>query len=252
MKGEIWRGQNSIKFLYYRYKDSPYYSLVVLFVVVLVCFVLVFNMILPQIYNWFSVRDEVVATQDKLSTLRRNLNFISFQVNKTTLEENRQIALRALPVDSNFGDIVNAIAIAAVKSGVSVDDFSFSPGQVPSTSGALGKSSSDFSTVRVTLSLAGGVSEVGKFMAEINEKLPVNNVERVEIKNGRSILSIVFFSKPYKASVFKGDEPIEVVSAENGSLLNTLSEWNSSMNGFYPGINQNQLPQASSGAVPLF
>ena len=249
MKKEVWRGQSSIRFIYYRYKDSPYYSFFILFVVICVCFILIFNIIIPQVYNWFSIRDEAIATQGRITILRQNFDFISHQVNRATLESNRQLALRALPVDRDFGDIINSVAIAAVKAGVSVDDFNFSPGQISRTFGGSASPGSDLSDIKVTLSLTGGVKEVKKFIAEINEKLPLNDIDNVDIGNGRSTISILFFSKPYKASVVHGDEPIKIISVENGKLLGILSEWSSNMSALSGG---DQLPQASSAAVPLF
>jgi Tfp pilus assembly protein PilO len=249
MKREVWRGQNSLRFFYYRYKDSPYYSLIILFVVICVCFILILNIIIPQIYNWFSVRDEIIATQGRINTIHRNLDYMSLQVNKTTLENNRQLALRALPVDKDFGDIINAVAISAVKAGVSVDDFSFTPGQISKSDVNSTKSGLNLSNIKVTLSLTGGVKETGKFIAEINEKLPVNEIENVDTSNGRSTISIIFYSKPYKASAIQFDQPIKIISAENGKLLGTLSEWNANMNSL---SGENQPPPASSEAVPLF
>ena len=249
MKHEVWRGQSSLRFLYYRYKDSSYYLFFVLFVVIFVCFILIFNIIIPQVNNWFSIRDETIATQGRIATLRQNLDFISHQVNRTTLENNRQLALRALPVDKDFGDIINSVAIAAVKAGVSVDDFNFSPGQISNISAGSVSPGYDLSDTKVTISLTGGVEGVKKFITEVNRELPLNNIENVDMGNGRSTISIVFFSKPYKAAVIHGDEPIKIISAENGKLLAILSEWSSNMNAFFGG---NQLPQASSAAVPLF
>jgi Tfp pilus assembly protein PilO len=249
MKREVWRGQNSLRFIYYRYKDSPYYSFIILFVVICVCFILIFNIIIPQVYNWFSIHDEVVSTQERMNIMQRNLDFISLQTNKTTLENNRQLALRALPVEKDFGNIINAVAIAAAKSGVSVDDFNFNPGQISKADVNPVKSGLNLSDIKVTLSLTGGVKETGKFIAEINEKLPVNEIQNIDISNGRSTISLVFFSKPYKASALQLDQPIKLISAENGRLLGTLSEWSANMNSLSGG---NQLPQASSEAVPLF
>lgn len=249
MKREVWRGQNSLRFLYYRYKDSPYYSLIILFIVICACFILILNIIIPQVYNWFSVRDEAIATQVKINTLHRNLDFMSLQINKTTLENNRQLALRALPIDKDFGDIVNSIAISAVKAGVSVDDFSFNPGQISKSNINPTKSGLNLSSIKVTLSLTGGLKETSKFIAEINEKLPANEIQNVDTSNGRSTISIIFYSKPYKASSIQLDQPIKVISAENGNLLGTLSGWNADMNALYGG---NQPPPASSEAVPLF
>jgi Tfp pilus assembly protein PilO len=248
MKKEVWRGQNSIRFLYLRYKDSPYYSLLVLIFVLLICFLLVFQIIVPQVNNWFSIRDEAIAMRQKIAVLRSNFTFIS-SLNKLTLENNRQTMIRALPAEKDFADIINAVAVTAVRSGVSVDDFSFNLGRISSTSADLVKSGEDLSSINLSLSLSGGVDRVKKFITEIGEKLPLSEVVSVDTSNSATSLSLLFYSKPYHLQNVPDEEPVRTISAENGSILGTLSNWSSSMN---TAIEENPQPPASSSGMPLF
>lgn len=61
-----WIGKKGFRYWYYRFRDSQYYALSIAGITILVCTLLVFNVIIPEIANWFSIRQEVIATQAKI------------------------------------------------------------------------------------------------------------------------------------------------------------------------------------------
>lgn len=249
MKREVFRGQNTFRFVYFRYKDSPYFSLLILFLSLSICIILIFQIIIPQTQNWFSIRDEVVATRQKIAILRSNALFMS-GLNKAILESNRQIAIRALPVEKDFGDIINAIAIAAVNSGVSVDDFSFTLGRISTTSAEFKKQEdTQASMTRLSLSLRGDMGKLKSFVNEISEKLPLNEIESIDTSRGNTYISLYFYSKPYMRPRISYDESIHPLSPENSSVFSTLSKWNSRMSSY---LGETQQPPPPSSGVPLF
>lgn len=248
MNSEVWRGQNSAKFIYFRYKDSPYFSLVILSISIIVCFLLILQIIIPQAQDWFTIRDEAIATRQKISIIQGNSTFM-LTLNKSILERNRQLAIHALPAQKDFGEIVNAIAIAAVKSGVSVDDFSFSLGLVSSTSAELKKHPEMKDPVtKLRLSLRGDINKLKSFIVETSEKLPISQVESLEMSNGGIYISLVFYSKPYVAPRISEDDPIRPLSPENNSIFTKLSKWDEASSFYY----ENQQTLSPSSAVPLF
>lgn len=246
MKKEVWRGQNSARFIYFRCKDSPYFFWLILSIIFLVCFFLIFQVIIPQAQSWFSIRDEVEATRQKIDIIEKNKAFMS-TLNKDVVEGNRKLAIRALPVDKDFGGIINAVVIAAVKSGVSIDDFSFNLGLVSSPS-AESKKNTEASepTTKLSLYLSGNINKVKSFITEISEKLPISEIETVDASNGGTYLSLFFYSKPYAAPRISEGEPIRSLSADNNSLFNKLSQWDAASS------YGNQETQGPSSAVPLF
>lgn len=245
MKKEVWRGQNSARFIYFRYKDSPYFNWLILSTIFFVCFILIFQVIIPQAQSWFSIRDEAEATRQKIDIIGKNKAFMS-TLNKDVVEGNRKLAIRALPVDKDFGGIINAVVISAVKSGVSIDDFSFNLGLVSSPS-AKSKKNTVMSepTTKLSLSLSGNISKVKSFITEISGKLPISEIESVDASNGGIYLSLSFHSKPYVAPRISEDEPMRSLSAENSSLFNKLSQWDAA------SYDDQEIPGPSS-SVPLF
>lgn len=247
MKKEVWLGQNSARFIYFRYKDSPYFSWLILSIIFLVCFLLVFLIIIPQAQSWFSIRNEELATRKRIATLKNNIAFMSM-LNKNVVEGHRQLAIRALPVDKDFAGIINAVVIAAVQSGVSVDDFSFNLGLVTSGSANLKNVSAarDFNT-KLSLSLTGDIGKIKNFITNIGEKLPLSEVETVEVSNDFTNISLFFYSEPYKAPRVSGDESIRALTAENNILYGKLLKWDMASSSY-----ENQQNQSPSSDVPLF
>lgn len=246
MNKEVWLGQNSARFVYLRYKDTPYFSLLILGISLFICFLLIFQIIMPQFQEWFSIRDEVIATRAQIEILQGNAAFMS-GLNKNMLESNRKLAIRALPVEKDFGEIINAVVTSAAKSGVSIDDFSFNLGLISTTSAELKKDTVENDPkTRLSLSLKGDIDKVKNFITEIGEKVPISEVEYVDANSGSIYVSLIFHSKLYKQPSIFEDEPIRPLTSENNSLFSKLSEWVGSTS------YDDQPQQSSQSAVPLF
>lgn len=215
MRKEVLWGKRSLQFYYYRYKDSPYYSFFIFFFVIIVCSILIFNIIIPQLSNWFSIRKEVEATRGKIATIKNNINIMN-NIDKVVLDSQFQIAAAALPPEKDFIVILNAISDSAIHSGVSFDDFNF---QVGATN------SSDLLVVQMTLVIQGGLKEATRFVHEIEAKLPVSEVVYLS-GSGQSIsVNIRFYQKPFSKTVLRNDEPIIGLSDKKRELLQKLSSW---------------------------
>ncbi len=247
MKIEVWRGQKTLRFLYFRYKDSSYFYLFNLSICILVSLILIFQVVIPQLQNWFSIRDEEAVTLQKIKILRENISFMS-ELNKDLLEKNRRLANLALPVEKDFGVIIDAVTMAAAKSGVSIDDFSFNLGLVSSISGEIKiESKSDDSTMtKLSLYLNGDVDKIKNFITQIGEKLPISQIELVDIISDDVYISLLFYSKPYEKPLILEDKPINPLSAENNNVFSKLSRWDDGNSS-----DENQVVNPSL-AVPLF
>src|SRR6266700_1937627 len=112
MKTQVWLGQKSVRFWYFRYKDSAYYHLSIIGVIALVSFFLIIKLILPQVQSWFSIRDEVIATNDKLTVLRNNINLVN-NLDRNLLTSQVETSSTALPAQQDFAHILSALSHAA-------------------------------------------------------------------------------------------------------------------------------------------
>src|SRR5258708_1652220 len=136
MKNDGWIGKKGFRYWYYRFRDSEYYSLVVIGVTILICLILLFNVIIPEVTQWFSIRDEVIATRQKIAVLQQNINLMN-NLDKNKLNGQLQTASDALPPEKNFGFMLNAISSAASLSNVSLNDFAFQVGNLDNTKGQV-------------------------------------------------------------------------------------------------------------------
>lgn len=238
-------GQNNLRFLYYRYKDSPYYSFGVAVIILSVSLILFFQIIIPQIENWFSIRNEVIATRARIDTINNNINFMK-NIDKAVLNKQVSVMSDALPTEKDFGPIINALSESAVQSGVALDDFQFQVGDTSSSSGKLNNTAQkDLSAIKLTFVLTGDASGIGLFLKEIEEKLPLSEVESVEGDSLSTTVKIQFYQKEFPKIIFKDDQPLPQLSKKQLELINKLSGWQ---------IVQSQESQetSSESGIPLF
>lgn len=245
-KVEIWRGQKTLRFIYFRYKDSPYFLLLILSVCIFVGLLLIFQIIIPQIQNWFSIRGEEEAMRQKIEIIRDNISFMS-GLDKELLERNRKLMIRALPSEKDFGGIIDAVVIAAVRSGVSIDDFDFNLGLVSSISAEKNKNAkTGYSTTKLSIYLFGDMDKIKDFITKIGEELPISRVESISMANGSADISLFFYSKPYEKPRISEDELIKPLSFKNSGVLSKLLKWEENYSS-----DENQAVSSSS-AIPLF
>jgi len=234
---------NSLFFYYNRFKDSPYYSLSLIVGVVSISLILIFQLIIPQLESWFSIRDEVIATSARISTINQNINFMN-NVDKSRLNNELQVSTNALPTEKDLGAILGALSDSALLAGVSFDDFSFQLGTIASGSGQNDDKPSvkDLSTIKLTVVISGSVDGIGKFLKQINEKLPLSEIVSVDGDPEATSVTLQFYQKQFPNIKFQDDRPLTSLSDADVALLQKLSKWQTS---------SLKAPAASS-SVPLF
>lgn len=215
---------SSFTLLYYRFRDSPIYSISIFLIVILTCIVLIWRIVIPLSQQWFSIQRELRETEGKLRIVKSNIQIIQ-DLDKTNLEDRIDTAIAAVPADKDFFGIVTAIADSAVKSGVSLGTFSFSPGILASESAAA----SDLqSPIDVSLPIEGDVDSIKVFLREINEKLPLSESEALSVNAGstkEASLRLIFQYKTFPLITYTYTEPIKSFTQEELSLLEQLSSW---------------------------
>src|ERR1700722_7297240 len=105
MSKEVWIGKKGFRYWYYKFRDSDFYPLTTVGLTIIVCFMLLIYWIIPELNNWFSIRNEVIAARSRIAVLQQNINFMN-NLDKTTLNQQLQVSTQALPADKDFGDIL--------------------------------------------------------------------------------------------------------------------------------------------------
>lgn len=247
MNKEIFFGRNSFRFLYYRYKDSAYYSISIIVVTIVICLLLIFNFILPQLEQWFSIRNEVIATRQRTEIINSNISYMN-TVDRNQLTSQLQTMMLALPAEKNFGMILDSLNLSALRSGVSFQDYTFQVGKVSSQSAQLSSARiPGVSTVTVSVIVDGTVDEVRVFMREMAKTLPLSEILSVDGSSGAITVTYDFYQKNLPTSTLRDDQPIPRTAEVNATLINRLASWQvaTSVDTGFPG-------GASSSAIPLF
>lgn len=260
MSRKVFFGQNDIRYFYNRYKDSKYYSASVFFLVIAACSILLVIVIIPQFNNYLSIRQEVAAKQDQIRIMNENIAFIN-RMDKSTITSQLKSATQALPAEKDFAGILNAIADASIRSGVSVSDFSFSVGDISSRSaintsnpvpvgnsspGSVASLGNIAPSVNLMLTIDGNIDSVKLFIKEISEKLPLSDVTTIDNKDNKTTVSIEFYYKPYPEIAFKEDSPMQPISPEKVKLIERIALWKNSIS------EEIVSPIATNSSIPLF
>lgn len=204
--------QTTARILYFRYKEF-----IVPVIVIFVCIVIVFQVIIPQIQQLFSLNDSIAATQNRIAVLEQNIATAN-QLDGAQLNSELQVATRALPSQKDFVGIVAAISNAAVSANVPLGDYSFQVGDIGKA--VVGQQT----TVQITITIGGGISDVKRFLESLKKQLPLSDVSEVHVINSSlSSVNIVFYYKPTPQIQFQESSPLPVLSQSEKALLQSLS-----------------------------
>ena len=243
----MWIGKKGLRYWYYRYRDSEYYVMGMIAVTIVVCLLLIFYVIMPQLNNWFSIRKQVIAARGRIATLQSNITFLN-SLDRATLDQQLQTASTALPPEKDFSTMLNAISDAANASGISLNDFAFQVGNIASSSGqAADIRYRDIATIKITLVANGSIDQIHTFIATLSKRTPLSEVTNLDGTGKNVSISVQFYQKPLPKIDVSGNTQLQPISAQKLALLQELSKWKSS-----PAVQQLFPQSASSSGVPLF
>lgn len=210
---------------YYNFRYSFYFPIAMpIFISVIGAFVFIL-FILPQITNWFSVQEEVDATQARINMMRQNSRKLE-SLNRLDVDRDFVVVTEALPSEKNFMGILNAINQAALNSNVSLSDYEFSLGTVSSIK--KNKEVSIVSTpININISIDGNVDDVNNFMFEIEKKLPIAEIKTINFSNNSGEILLVFYVKPQSNLDINYSDPIESYTQDERSVIQNIYQWSS-------------------------
>ncbi len=249
MEKDTWIGKKGYRYWYYKFRDSEYYGLAIIGFTLLVCIILLFNIIIPELTRWFSIRDEIVATRQRIATLQQNINFIN-GLDQNTLQTQFNTVSHALPPTKNFGYMLNALSNAAANSGVSLSDYAFQLGTItPPKKGQKdpGAQPNGISAIEITVVVNGNLEGIKDFIKSIQNNLPISEVTNINGTGDNVSVKLKFYQKPFNNITFSGDTPLNPISPKKAELLKTMAKWDNT------SVDKGQSTQSGSGsAVPLF
>lgn len=230
-----------LQLLYYRYKDTSVFSLSVVVLILLVSFVLLGQVIIPQVQNWLALQEEAKKTEETILSMQEMQAALSQQT-ESSLNNDFVIASAAVPIEKDVAGILTAIGSASTKAGVSLDDFSFQVGDLSTKSAELKPQTS----LTVSLTLKGDLESMKSFLREIAEKVPLSEVVSLDFSDGNARVDLLFFYSllPDKVPIIYSQK-LPVLTEQQRALLRQIEEWKE--------ITEQQstiIPVSSTSGVP--
>lgn len=244
MKKEIWIGKKGFRYWYYKFRDSEWFTFTFVGIALLVSVALVVYWVIPELSNWFSIRDEVLATRQQIAILQDNINFLN-NLNRNTLKQQLQIATDSLPAEKDFGGIINDVSNASLVSGVTLNNYSFQIGDIASSSGQI--EYNGLTSIQIILTVIGNTNNLFKFIQKLENSIPLSEITAINGNEGNYSLTVQFYQKPFPPSDFSADTLLTPLTAKDAGLFQMLSNWQNST----PTKNYS-LPQGANSGVPLF
>ena len=220
---------NILIILYRHYKD---YFLPIL--VIIGSFFVFLLIVIPQIQQYFNSKQQLDLDTQQLSILRNNYNFLS---GLDESQENSQLNTlsTALPSGKDFAGVINAISASSANTGVLVGDFNFLVGNLSDVSQVQGVSA--YPSLQITVNLTGDALSLATFMSQLYKTVPLSEITSIKIDQSSSILTILFYYKPFSNVIIDNQAPIAPLSLKDQNLLNNISDWdtNTSMSSLISG-----------------
>lgn len=218
---------------------------------VLVCFAILFFVIMPQFQNYLSSKQQLEEETQKLNVLNNNYNFLSSLDEAKNTSDLKTLSV-VLPPSKDFTGIINALSVASSKTGVGIGDFSFSLGNL-AKSNDLDPSSQP--SVKIEVNLTGNASLITNFINELYKTAPLSEILSVKTNLDSSNLVILFYYKPFPPQNVSDDAAVAQISSKNSNLLKQIYGWNNLDNQSFPGFlqistNSGNLSSQSSGLNP--
>lgn len=225
-----------VNILYRQYK-----AFLLPIVAIIVSIILVGIIIIPQTQILLKNQEELKKEQDKLSILKNNYSLLS-SMDEADLNANLQTLSRVLPNGKDFIGVINTISYNSVRQDVSIDDFSFQVGEINKDLA----DEAEFPFLTLTLNVSGNPLSVLRFISELYKSSPVVQVTNIKTTSEQSTLKLQFYYKVFAKGGVPADLAITSLSKQETELINTVSSWNDTSQGFSLPIAVSSDDQSSS------
>jgi len=210
--------------------------------VILICVFLFFQVIIPQISGLFELQKQSKIEQDKLATLKGNLTSLT-NLDSSVLDSRYKITTAVLPINKDFAGIINAVSIAASKTGLSVGDYDFLVGDISKPKTAVTK----FPFLQLSVNLLGDITSASNFTSELYKTAPLSEVISLNSSFNSMSITINFYYKTIPPINFKEEIPLQTLSPKSQEILDNISKWSNAS--FLDDASA--VPASSSGSVNL-
>lgn len=211
---------------YISYKDSPYFSMALYIVTLIIGLLLVYFLLIPQLQNFFSIREEIDRTRERITIMNNNIAMLN-AMDHAELERDVTTATTAVPPERDVSKLLSAISQASERANVQLDDFSFNVGEVAVRDGASGIIRNE-PQGSITFGVRGNADQVISLLSELHRIIPLLSITNIDARFGTSPVTQVTVSYYAKSlPTLREDEalPLKPLTEQNRMLLDDLASW---------------------------
>lgn len=206
----------SLKLLFYRYKDTVYYPIVNVGILFVVGAFLLFQIVIPQVTQWFSIQREVDTIKGDIKTMQDNASFLS-ALDQEAFDSDVQTVTNAYPFEKDYTGIINSLTQTASRTGIALPDFNLSIGD-----SAPGDVAAKYQLV---LSFAASLPIAKQFIAELEKTLPLASVTSIENNGDDTSVSLEFYYHGFPSIIINQKEKMAALNQQEQALLAKLKTW---------------------------
>ncbi|HVZ11774.1 MAG TPA: hypothetical protein VG965_01970 [Patescibacteria group bacterium] len=189
--------------------------------------VIVLFVIFPQINSISQKMSDISEQTKKVESLRQSYSIIT-QSDDSALDNGVQVTTSALPTAKNIPLIFNGLSEAASSSNTTLTDFSINVGGIYGRAanftqeGLIGAP-----TVEVVARVDGiDPKNTIQFAKSLVSKLPLSQINKIDISGSSAVYNISFFFKPYNSSGSTSVDSLAPVSQQDFNFINQLNTGN--------------------------
>ncbi len=191
-------------------------------IVILASILILFMVIIPQINQYFSSKNQLDQATQQLNVLKNNYNYL-VSLDDTQSSSDLKLLTKTLPSGKDFYGIMTAISVASARAGIAINSFQFSPGNL---SKLTGSDNLPYPTIQVQLQTNGSTASLTSFLNELYKTVPLAEVYSIKLNNTQADLLLNFFFKPFPPQNLSDETPINPLSSGDKSLITNLYTWN--------------------------
>lgn len=201
--------------LYRKYK-----SFVLPIIIIIVCVILFFIVIFPQVTAVLDAKETERIERQKLEVLKNNYNLLQ-NIDLDKLNTDFELLSKTLPPNKDFAGIINSISDKSVKTGVRIGDFEFTIGNISKDTGSTLASPS----ILISLVVTGDPEAVLSFLKQLYKSMPLCEITTVEQGDNSARINVQFFYKAFPQGPVNNEAPIVTFTSTDTALINELINW---------------------------
>jgi hypothetical protein len=204
----------SLKFIVV--KNKPYFLPAF---IVLVSIILFFKFVIPQFGELFDAQKQAKEMQLKTKAFKENLDVLE-SINDKTLNSQVEILKLALPTKKDYIAVLNAVYLAAQRTGISLGRFSLVVGDLSEP-----ENNEDFSTIKLTVPINSPPAAVHNFIQAINKTFPLVGIYSIKVGDESSSVDLGFHYKSLavdSSKISQSNNSLSPISKEGLAVIDKL------------------------------